>query len=95
MQNRTPEITIAPPTLDEIKRAKKSLKPRTSSLDIEAEILQVAFENDKRFQILFTQFIQETWRVSSVPEQWGISKIRAIWKRKGSPTDAEKYEVFQ
>ena len=24
-------------------------------------------------------------------QQWGISKIRAIWKRKGSLTDAKKY----
>ena len=51
----------------------------------------MAFENDDRFQIIFAQFIQETGRDSSVSEQWGISKIRAIWKRKGSPTDTKKY----
>ena len=53
LQNKTPEINIAPPTLDEIKQAIKILKPRKSSLDIKAEILQVAFGNDKRFQIIF------------------------------------------
>ncbi len=85
------DINNSPPSLEEILDSIKCLKKRKSSIDVEAELLQPISENVSEFQELVCHYYQHIWETGSVPDQWGVTKISAIWKRKGSVKDPSKY----
>ena len=90
LYEETQKIENNIPTIDEISDAIKNLKPNKSSIDVESEILQTAMSVDV-FQEMFIEYIQNIWRKKELPNDWDISRITALWKRKGSPLDTTKY----
>ena len=90
LQNSTIEIINDPPTVDEIQSAIHQLNKGKSSLDIESEIIQVASSIPLVKDHLHLYY-KQIWTTKQIPNQWSISKIIPIWKKKGSAADPSKY----
>ncbi|XP_066932796.1 uncharacterized protein [Clytia hemisphaerica] len=82
-------INDLPPTADEIEKHIRLLKNNKASNDVEAELLK------KCSHPIMIQVIQRItnnlWENLDLPNAWGNSHLRTLWKGKGSKKDASKY----
>ena len=82
-------INDLPPTDDEIEKHIRLLKNSKASNDVEAELLK------KCSHPIMMQVIQRItnnlWENLDLPNAWGNSHLRTLWKGKGSKKDASKY----
>ena len=90
LQDSNLDIINQPPSQDEIKIATNQLNNGKSSLDIEAEIIKVA-STVPEFIENIENYFEKIWTTKQIPEQWTISRITAIWKKKGNAFDPSKY----
>ena len=90
LKNNSLQIANFPPTTEEISNAINQLNKGKSSLDIEAEILKVVSPNPVVMEWL-KKYYTEIWTRKEIPNQWGITRITPIWKKKGSSMDPTKY----
>ena len=90
LQNSNIEIINQPPNEEEILTAINQLNRGKSTLDIESEILQ-ASTSVPQLKDNLVNYFHLIWTSKQIPEQWTISKIIPIWKRKGSAMDPSKY----
>ena len=89
-------MNILPPDEEEIKKALTNLKNRKAANDVPSELLKVAAGNDvflKELTSLYTQ----VWINHEIPEDWGHSKLVALWKgpTKGKSDDPTTYRGLQ
>ena len=80
-----------PPTDEEIADAISKLKPRKSSVDVEAETLKAGYSESTKFKEEINKYFKSIWIELQVPEQWSLSALTALWKNKGSPSDPIMY----
>ena len=93
LQSNNPEINNAKPTSEEILNAIKQLNNGKSSLDIEAEIVKLATTMPS-FMSSLERYFAIIWKTKEIPKKWSISRITAIWKRKGNAMDPSKYRAI-
>ena len=83
------DIIDTPPTADEIEKHIKLLKNNKASNDIQPELLK------RCSHPIMIQVIQKIstnlWNEFDLPNNWGNSLLRTLWKGKGSKKDASKY----
>ena len=80
----------SPPSRDEVVSAVKKLKANKASLDVAGELLQISLTSDI-FVDALVEFYDTIWTVKTVPSHFGLGKITAIFKNKGSAKDPSKY----
>ncbi|XP_066935519.1 uncharacterized protein [Clytia hemisphaerica] len=83
------ELNDAPPTVEEIQKHLQKLKNNKASNDIEPELLKRCTEP------IMLQVIQRMmfnlWDNLDIPGVWGNSRLKTLWKGKGSKKDPTKY----
>ena len=52
--------------------------------------MKVAIQNENFLQVL-VEYYKNIWLQQTVPDDWGIAKVTAIWKKKGLKSDPSKY----
>ena len=67
-----------------------NLKTTNQPNDIPPEILKYA-KNSAGFMDAFMLLIKEIWTTKTVSKSWGLGKIEALWKGKGSKLDPAMY----
>ena len=90
LRQLNPEINQDPPTQDEISNGIKQLNTGKATIDVEAEILQCA-DSIPQFRNHLEEYFRQIWSSAEVPEQWRLSGMTPIWKKKGSASDPTKY----
>ena len=90
LQDPNIQITDYNPSTAEIKVAVNQLNNGKSALDIEAELFKIGIEIPTFMDILENYFCI-VWTTKEVPQKWAISRITAIWKKKGHILDPTKY----
>ena len=73
----------------EISDAVYKLNDGKSSIDIEAEVLKHAI-GIPEIKASISSYFREFWTAKNVPQQWRISRITSIWKKKGNANDSTK-----
>ena len=89
-------MNILPPNSDEIKKCLNKLKNRKAANDVPTELLKTAGEN-KEFLEELTSLYNHVWIHHEIPEEWGHSKLVALWKgpSKGKSDDPSTYRGLQ
>ena len=90
LQTSGKSIDNSTPNMLEIRNAIKVLKSNKSSLDVSAELLKVAIEVEN-FANITHNHISKIWEQIVIPSQWNITRLNAIWKKKGSIMDPLMY----
>ena len=90
------DMNILPPNSDEIKKCLNKLKNRKAANDVPTELLKTAGEN-KEFLEELTSLYNHVWIHHEIPEEWGHSKLVALWKgpSKGKSDDPSTYRGLQ
>ena len=85
------DITINdhPPTLEEIQKQIELLKNNKANNDIHPELLKIC--NEPVTHEIIHRITSNLWENLDVPESWGNSRLKTIWKNKGSKNDPSKY----
>ena len=78
------------PTANEIRDAICQLNNGKSTIDVEAEVAKCAVDIPEMIEAL-TAYYGEIWTTKNIPEKWKISRITAIWKKKGNANDPTKH----
>ena len=89
-------MNTLPPENGEIKTALKKLRNGKAANDIPAELLKNAVENEEFLNEL-TRLYSDVWTQNKVPDQWGHSRLVALWKgpSKGKSDDPATYRGLQ
>ena len=82
-------INDLPPTADEIEKHIRLLKNNKASNDVEAELLKKC-SHPIMIQVI-QRITKNLWENLDLPNAWGNSHLRTLWKGKGSKKDASKY----
>ena len=90
LQTYSLEIRNDPPSSDEILNGINKLNKGRATIDVETEMLLVA-ATIPEFINLLEDYYRHIWTVKQVPNQWRLSRLSALWKRKGSALDPTKY----
>ena len=90
LRNSDIPVINEPPSDTEIVDAIIKLNDGKSSIDVEAEVLKHAIGIPKLKESISSYF-REIWTTKEVPQQWRISRITSIWKKKGNANDPTKY----
>ena len=77
------------PTMDEIRTHLHRLKSGKSSNDIDPELLKKC-ESPIMLQVI-QKMTENLWNEMDLPNTWGNSRLKTIWKGKGSKADPSKY----
>ena len=80
------QMKQGPPDELEIKGAIKKLKNGKSSSDVPAEVLKTSSKSPVVMEILLEIF-EEIWKTKKTPEDFGNTKMTAIFKNKGEILD--------
>lgn len=85
----TIDINSEPPTIDEISKHLQKLKNKRANNDIDSELLK----NCECPTLLnaIHQMTLNVWENLDIPSSWGNSRLKTLWKGKGSKKDASKY----
>ena len=78
-----------PPTIDEIENHINQLKNNKSNNDIDPELLK--FCNDPVTLQIIHHITTNLWANNDIPEAWSNSRLKTLWKNKGSKNDPSKY----
>ena len=90
LQDTNLQINEETPSIEEIKVAINQLNDRKSAIDIEGEFLKIGSEIPVFMESL-RDYFSTVWTTKQIPLKWTISRITAIWKRKGHVLDPTKY----
>ena len=90
LTNISNKIKQGPPCRHEIAAAIKGLKSNKGAIDLPSEVFKTAIQN-QNFLTILTEFYSNIWLTGVVPDDWGISRLSVLWKRKGSREDPSKY----
>ena len=77
------------PTIDEIQKHLRQLKSGKASNDLDPEQLK-KFEHPLMLQVI-DRMANNLWSNLDIPAVWGNSRLKTLWKRKGSKSDPSKY----
>ena len=85
----TIDINNEHPTIDEISKHLQKLKNKRANNDIDSELLK----NCECPTLLnaIHQMTLNIWENLDIPSSWGNSRLKTLWKGKGSKKDATKY----
>ena len=86
----TNQITDTPPTVEEIQKHLKELKAKKASNDIEPELLNRLNDHPVMLQVVH-RIMTNLWENLDLPTSWGNSRLKTLWKGKGSKKDPTKY----
>ena len=90
LQDTNLQINEETPSIEEIKVAINQLNDRKSAIDIEGEFFKIGSEIPVFMESL-RDYFSTVWTTKQIPLKWTISRITAIWKRKGHVLDPTKY----
>ena len=82
-------INDNPPTLEEIQKQIELLKNNKANNDIHPELLKIC--NEPVTHEIIHHILSNLWENLDVPDSWGNSRLKTIWKNKGSKNDPSKY----
>ena len=82
-------INDNPPSMEEIEKHIKLLKNNKANNDIDAELLK--FYNEPALHRILHKMSLNVWNQLDIPESWGNSRLKTLWKKKGSKSDPSKY----
>ena len=88
ISRKTP-INDNPPSIDEIRKHIKLLKNKKANNDIDAELLKLC--DDPTAHRILQQIAKNAWNNLDIPLTWGNSRLKTLWKKKGSKNDPSKY----
>lgn len=83
------ELNDAPPTIEEIQNHLQKLKNNKASNDIEPELLKRC--NEPIMLEVIQRMMLNLWDNLDIPGAWGNSRLKTLWKGKGSKKDPTKY----
>ena len=83
------DISDTPPTIDEIQKHIQKLKNNKASNDIEPELLKRC-SHPIMLEVIH-RITDNLWSGQDLPNMWGQSLLRTLWKGKGSQKDPSKY----
>ena len=83
-------ITDLPPSIEEIQKHLRALKANKASNDIEPELLNKLNSHPIMIQVVH-RIIINLWENFDLPNSWGNSCLKTLWKGKGSKKDPAKY----
>ena len=91
LQSITESVIINdnPPTIDEIQKQLNQLKVNKASNDIDPELLKRCC-HPIMLQVIH-RMTTNLWNTLDITEKWGNSKLKTLWKGKGSKNDPKKY----
>ncbi|XP_066926178.1 uncharacterized protein [Clytia hemisphaerica] len=87
--SRNIHIDDSPPTIDEIEHQLKLLKNNKASNDIAPDILKAC--NHPIMNQVIHRMTLNLWNNLDIADAWGNSKLKTLWKNKGSKSDPTKY----
>ena len=76
-------------TIDEIQKHLRQLKPGKASNDVDLELLKKC-EHPFMLQVIH-RMKNNQWLNLNIPAVWGNSRLKTLWKRKGSKSVPSKY----
>lgn len=82
-------INDLPPTIEEIQQHLRKLKDGVASNDIEPELLKRC--NHPIMLEVIHRMTTNLWENLDLPDSWGNSRLKTLWKGKGSKKDPCKY----
>ncbi|XP_066914954.1 uncharacterized protein [Clytia hemisphaerica] len=85
----TIDINIEPPTIDEITKHLQKLKNKKANNDIDSELLK-KYECPALLDAICKMTLN-VWENLDIPSAWGNSRLKTLWKGKGSKKDPTKY----
>ena len=83
------EINDDPPSIEEIQKHLLALKPNKACNDIEPELLRHC--NTPIMHEVIHRMTLNLWNNLDLPNAWGNSLLKTLWKGKGSKRDPSKY----
>ena len=83
------EIDDNPPSIEEIKKHLQALKPNKTCNNIEPELFRHC--NSHIMLEVIHRLISNLWNNLDLPNAWGNSLLKTLWKGKGSKRDPTKY----
>ena len=91
LQNISNNFTInhEVPTIDEIQKHPRQLKSGKASNDVDPELLKKC-QHPLMLQVI-DRMANNLWSNLDIPAVWGNSRLKTLWKGKGSKSDASKY----
>ena len=91
LQNITKSVIINddPPTIDEIQKQLNQLKINKASNDIDPELLKRC-NHPMMIQVIH-RMTTNLWNTLDFVDEWGNSRLKTLWKGKGSKNDPKNY----
>ena len=81
-------INDQPPTTDEIQECSNELKENKASNDIDPTLLKNC--EHPLMQEVLHRMTTRLWNEIDIPDAWGNSRLKSLWKGKGSKKDPTK-----
>ena len=88
ISTRSP-INLEVPSIELIQTHLRKLKSGKASNDVDPELLKKC-ENPIMLQVIH-RMITNLWSTMDLPTTWGNSRLKTLWKGKGSKSDPSKY----
>ncbi|XP_066925162.1 uncharacterized protein [Clytia hemisphaerica] len=88
ISGKTP-IEDNPPSIDEIRKHIKLLKNKKANNDIDTELIKLC--DEPAAHRILHQITLNVWNNLDIPESWGNTRLKTLWKKKGSKNDPSKY----
>ena len=88
ISRKTP-IEDNPPSIDEIRKHIKLLKNKKANNDIDTELIKLC--DEPAAHRILHQITLNVWNNLDIPESWANSRLKTLWKKKGSKNDPSKY----
>ena len=87
--SRSVSINDQPPKIDEIQKRLSELKMNKASNDIDPDLLK-RFEHPVMLDVIH-RMTTNLWGKMDIPDAWGNSHLKTLWKGKGSKKDPKKH----
>jgi len=84
------DINISPPDETEIKSVLSKFKNGKAANDIPPELIKYA-RTSPEFLNLISDILTDLWTNFQMPQTWAISKLKTLYKNKGSKKDPKMY----
>ena len=82
-------INNEPPTIEEIEKRLKEMKSNKASNDVDPNLIKCC-DHPIMLQVI-QRMTDKLWENLDIAEAWGNSRLKTIWKGKGSQKDPSKY----